>query len=453
MNVTISTHNGTSIAVDHNKRNPNVVSKEPHIDPQGHFEVWHHENVRDAYIRIFGDALETYNAKQTRDDRKIKSYYNAVENDAKKHTAYEMIIGVYGKDENGTPICSEKDSYSILKEFVDGWKERNPNLELIGAYFHADEPEAGLHCHIDYVPVAHGYSRGLETQNGLVKALGEMGFEKKGKITAQIQWEARENKFLEQLCNERGYEVDHPQKGQGKHLKTELYKLEKRLESTIDHIVELDAHIEQKEALHDSLSDEISRLSGERNELQDLKAKITGKDLLGRTKDYVKLPYEEYAKLDNRARQIDDIRKEWKEISADREEVRAMYKEAREVQADAKRLQKACIEEFEKQRKITEKLESLSKNKESLILAKAKEIAQDFIEKAFGNLGNTIIKRMTAFMKDIRFQDGQTAYEKFEAKENFLEKRARNLFENSDFDARAKEKSAELDRSDDWERE
>lgn len=64
-----------------------------------------------------------------------------------------------------------------MQEFVSTWQERNPNLELIGAYYHADE-QGEPHIHLDYIPVAHGYKRGLETQTGLVKALQEQGFEK-----------------------------------------------------------------------------------------------------------------------------------------------------------------------------------------------------------------------------------------------------------------------------------
>ncbi len=38
--VTISTHNGSQVARQHNLRNPKVIAKEDHIDPNGHFEVW-----------------------------------------------------------------------------------------------------------------------------------------------------------------------------------------------------------------------------------------------------------------------------------------------------------------------------------------------------------------------------------------------------------------------------
>lgn len=231
--VTISTHNGSVVHQAHNVRAEKTVSKEEHIDPNGIHETWVHEPERKAYDRLFGDSVKAYNEGQTRTDRQIKNYYNTIRDDAKKHTSYEMIIGVYGKDENGVFQCSEEQGKEIMKAFVDGWKERNPNLELIGAYYHADE-QGDPHCHIDYIPVAHGYSRGMETQTGLVKALGEMGFEKQGKITAQMQWQKRENDYLSQLCQDRGLEVAHPTQEHREHLRTETYKAQKTLESSLD---------------------------------------------------------------------------------------------------------------------------------------------------------------------------------------------------------------------------
>ena len=81
-----------------------------------------------------------------------------------------MIIVVYGQD------CPKDLGKVIKQQFVQEWQERNPNLALIGAYYHADE-QGEPHVHLDYVPVAHGYTKGMDTQAGLVKAFGEMGFE------------------------------------------------------------------------------------------------------------------------------------------------------------------------------------------------------------------------------------------------------------------------------------
>ena len=107
MGVTISTHNGSKVARQHNIRDKRVVTKEAHINPNGVHETWIDETPRKAYDRIFGEALKEYNAHQTRPERQITSYYDSICNDAKKHPVYEMIIGIYGKDNNGKPICSE----------------------------------------------------------------------------------------------------------------------------------------------------------------------------------------------------------------------------------------------------------------------------------------------------------------------------------------------------------
>ena len=234
MGVTISTHNRSEIAYGHNIRDPKIVSKESHIDLKRPHEIWHDEKIDDAYHRIFGAAVDRYNEKQRRADRKITNYLADIKKDAKKHPAYEMIIGIYGSD------CSAEMGKEIMREFVDSWRQRNPNLEMIGAYYHADE-QGEPHVHIDYIPVAHGYKRGMDTQNGLVKALEEQGIEggETMKETAQILWEKRENAYLEDLCAARGLTVEHPGSGK-KHLDTaeykdlmnELHKAKEQLENT-----------------------------------------------------------------------------------------------------------------------------------------------------------------------------------------------------------------------------
>ena len=134
MPVTISTHNGTAVAREHNIRNEKVVSKENHINPDGIHEIWIDETIRQAYKRLFDESVQNYNNKQTRADRKIDSYYHNICKDKKKHPVYEMIIGIYGKSENGFPICSVEQGKAIMQKFVQDWSRRNPNLELIGAY-------------------------------------------------------------------------------------------------------------------------------------------------------------------------------------------------------------------------------------------------------------------------------------------------------------------------------
>ncbi len=207
MAYTIRTHTSSTLARGHNIRGRRITDKEAHIDPQGVYEVWHDETERQAYRRLFGAAQEAYNAKQTRADRQIKDYYATVSKDAKRHTAYEMIVAIGNRDNPPDPAVGK----AILREFVGGWADRNPNMALIGAYYHADE-EGVPHVHVDYIPVAHGYKRGMETQTGYAKALAEMGYD--GRMGGSDWW-AAENAALEEICLEYGLEIEHPDKEAG----------------------------------------------------------------------------------------------------------------------------------------------------------------------------------------------------------------------------------------------
>lgn len=227
--ITISVHNGTAVSRAHNMRNRKVTDKEPHIDKNGWYAVWHDEPLREAYRRIFGQAQEEFNLKQTRNDRRIADYLSTVRKSAKQHPVYETIITLGNMEEHPDP----HESYEILQQVFEEWKKNYPNLEVVGAYFHADEKGAP-HLHIDYVPVAHGYKKGMAVQNGLVKAFGEMGFILKGKDTAQVQWQRDLKSKVTELAQERGFKVVEPTVKRKKHIETAFYKLEKQIPTLRD---------------------------------------------------------------------------------------------------------------------------------------------------------------------------------------------------------------------------
>ena len=271
---TIAVHNGSAVSREHNRRNPTVINKEPHITPNGDYEIWQDVNPRTAYEQLFGDAVADYNNRQKRSDRKIKDYYDAICRDKNKHVVYECIVGVYSdKDSDPLPLSLNK---KILEEYVRRWEERNPNLHLIGAYYHNDEQGKQPHIHLDYVPVAHGYKRGLHTQNGLVKALGMQGYTKSGRETAQMQWQAAERDALEELCFlYAGISVEHPQAGKGAvHLHTQAYKAQQELFSVWEQLDEakrqLDAmpDITQEREKRQKLLEDLRRIE---SRLQELK--------------------------------------------------------------------------------------------------------------------------------------------------------------------------------------
>lgn len=409
--VTISTHNGSAVHQGHNVRQENIVSKEEHIDPNGIHEVWKHEPVRQAYHRLFDDAVREYNEKQTREDRQIKNYYNKMRDSDTQHPAYEMIIGVYPQ---AGEQMTEEQGRAILKEFCDTWQERNPNLEMIGAYYHADE-EGEPHVHIDYIPVAHGYTRGMETQAGLVKALGEMGFEKQGRATAQIQWEQRENAFLDKLCRGHGLEVSHPKQEGREHLHTETYKAEKHLESTLDHTKEL-------LTAHDDLRAETSRLEAVRDKAEKQAEKAIERKQRAFSRSYKK-------EKDTGYRYDRGLEKEIKALVKERsEDVKAISKTDLDIQREydvASSTRRQAEQEAERTRREAErelqKAREYKEQQEAYIRGTAQNIAdrqfREFIEREYSHDTRGSEARLREFCEDIKFKDGQSVLDKFEAHE------------------------------------
>ena len=263
MPYTIATHVGTKIARQHNIRDKRITDKEAHIDPNGKHEVWLNCNLteKEAYHKLFDSAVAEYNSRQKRNDRKISDYYEKIRNDKQKHTAYEMIVSVGNMEER----IPEELSYEILTEFVEGWKEKNPNMYMFGCYYHADE-QGVPHVHIDYIPVGTNYTRGMKKQVSSSKALEEMGFVTDTfKGTAQVKWIHSENERLETICNNHGVEVYHPQTGK-EHLEKDLYILEQQVKEKRNELSELEN--EKQAKINESIT-VIDRLESEKTNLED----------------------------------------------------------------------------------------------------------------------------------------------------------------------------------------
>ena len=296
MTTTISTHNGSAAHRGHNIRDERAIKNQDHIDRSGGFEVWKDEKPKDAYNRLFGQAVKEYNDKQTRSDRKIDDYYKKIHESKQQHTCYEMIVQVGNKN---NPVSLEE-SREILKEYVGTWNDRNPNLELIGAYFHFDE-KGEPHLHADYIPYAT-YEKGLSVRTGLNKALEAQGFEKKGKATPQIQWERSENNYLERLCRDRNIEIEHPERDKSpeakrQHEETRIYQANRDLEER-----EKEAAAKEREnartarALNkqekdlaearETLKTDIKTVAAERDRVEAVKEQIRAdKDVLQQVRD------------------------------------------------------------------------------------------------------------------------------------------------------------------------
>ena len=232
-------------SLKHNIRDYTQEEKSVHtnidFDKTNQNIIFVHRNIKDAYEEIFGDAVREYNAKQKRNDRKIKDddYLSKVKTSKNgEHIFYEDVLQ-WGAQQDFYDRETREKAKKALTKYIETFEERNPNLKLIGAYIHMDE--ASPHLHFDYIPVATGYKTGLAVRNSLSKAMKQMGYvvengaSKKNNQT--MLWKEHEREYFASLCEEAGLEVE-PEKTWGRaNLSVEEYK-EAKMEMD-DRILEL----------------------------------------------------------------------------------------------------------------------------------------------------------------------------------------------------------------------
>lgn len=219
------------------------------------------KDIREAYQEIFGEALAQYNGKQKRADRRIENYYEHIAKSKNGEKLFYEDVLQWGKKEDFENPQTRKMAKEALVRYASTFEQRNPNLRLIGAYIHMDE--ASPHLHLDYVPVAHGYSRGLSTRNSLDKAMKEMGFvpEKESrKNNATKLWKENERAYFGELCRSMGLEVETERKARGS-LSVEEYK-----EVREEMLGEIEQEYAEKKAQVESMDEITSYIaSGDRN--------------------------------------------------------------------------------------------------------------------------------------------------------------------------------------------
>ena len=215
MTMSFSKGKANETSIKHNNRSLDLdkfdfdKAGHKHIKPEftGLNEVLVHEDIRDVYKREFGKAVEEYNSKQKRKDRRIKDYYSKVKNSKKTRTQYEFIVQVgnindYRYDENRETSQTWQTSKKILENYFENFQKRNPNLIPYNAVIHMDE-EGAPHMHLNVVPVAHDLNakQGVKVKPVLNKALAEEGFDISKKDNRK-QWRDFQHREANALADE-----------------------------------------------------------------------------------------------------------------------------------------------------------------------------------------------------------------------------------------------------------
>lgn len=179
--------------------------------------IFKKESLSVAYEKCFGQSCTINNGRQQRKDRMLTSedYLKKIEmGQGKKNNPkpfYESVVQVGNQDNAGfrsAPDAAQK-MMKVLTNYAINFQKRNPNLYVFNAVLHADE--ATPHLHIDWIPVARGYTTGMPIRNSLEKALNLQGIRAHGTTNkhnnARASWQTQERDYLVHLCHDHGIEA------------------------------------------------------------------------------------------------------------------------------------------------------------------------------------------------------------------------------------------------------
>ena len=278
--------------------------------------VFVQQALSDAYHQLFDEAVEKYNARQKRNDRKIHNYFEHLFNHLpsksvitgtnKQKSFYEHLVYIGTRKDTAVGTPDAEITTECLREYMEGFQARNPNLYVFNAVLHLDESTP--HLHINYIPVGH-FTRGLEVRNAKNKALEEMGFGNDAK--SNDRWRRSEWDILKNICNAHDIEISEPKKSRGY-----SYTVEEYVEYQ-DRINALNAEIERLTAERDEAVAEFEKVSKKKVKLTEIDSVETGKTVFG---GKVTVSQEDWENVSDLAKKEVASQKQTKKLRKERDE-------------------------------------------------------------------------------------------------------------------------------------
>ncbi|MDD6146446.1 MAG: hypothetical protein PUB43_05350 [Oscillospiraceae bacterium] len=260
MQSTLSFHMSEQMNEKHNLRTIYV----PYVDTAKSKDNIYYfcQSKEEAFHELFDEAVEEYNAKQKRKDRKIQDYLKKIQKAEEKqkkliaqkrsegcsykelakykkakHSSYEIIVSLGNIQQNPefAPGGEKADIVAaILDEYISGFQARNPNAYLYLGAIHNDE-QGVIHAHLDIVFYSD-FKTGLHRRVSLNKALEDMGYisdEKsengQKKQLAVEKWQNAERDQLRKISLKHGIEIVCGNQSR-QHLDREHYIIKKQQE-------------------------------------------------------------------------------------------------------------------------------------------------------------------------------------------------------------------------------
>ena len=245
-----------------------------------------HAEIEEVYHELFDEALERYNAKQKRSDRKIDNYYEKIRQGKQEKLFHEAVFQIGNRDDMNAKSKEGELAKEILIEFMKDFQKRNPYLHVFSAHLHMDEETP--HIHVDFVPVIHNSKRGLDTRVSLKGALGEQGFKGGTRgATEWNQWIESEKQEIAQIMGRYG--IEWKQLGtHNKHLSVLDFEKQERAKEVAELEAEKESLEEQNAAILQTSEKWLGELENleqeihsaqENREVADKKAEVAKKEV------------------------------------------------------------------------------------------------------------------------------------------------------------------------------
>ena len=229
------------------------------------------------YLDLFEDARLEYNNKQTRDDRKIDSYFNKIATDTKHDLACEIVIELGNMEYWDEKSLEYKYQMTqVFEQQLEDLKEIVPDFYVANATIHFDEHSP--HLHIVGVPVKENCKTGLSRQVGKTSI-----FTKESLVIIQ-------DKMREKCINEFNiaYGMDsklkEKQKGKNRDITSYERKLfNERVKGLKQEISNLENEVSDLEDNKQNINNQITKLNKDKNDITDeidKKKKINNKIII-----------------------------------------------------------------------------------------------------------------------------------------------------------------------------
>lgn len=330
--------------------------------------------LQEAYEEVFGDAVEEYNAKQKRKDRKIDDYYLHVYHSKTLDLQREMIIGLGNVDDwEKLGYEKKKEAGQLLKEVVEDFiKDKEGHIHVYNAVVHLDEAGAP-HAHINFIPLAHGYRNGLSTQPSWTKSLAQMGYQGKGRKPF-MAFRETEVARIEKIAKKYGIERKLGVTNELPDVKTykKVKELEKQAKAKEAEIEELEQDFSKKDRELKSRAFEQAKALSDFNERLESKVKSKESELEQLDSELA----EKQAKAEKAGASAYEARLEAQKAQQDKEQAQG---EAESLKSELERLKtekKAVQEQAEKLKAQAKEAEQALSEKEKVLEQKSQLLSQ-----------------------------------------------------------------------------